>query len=167
MVLMTSWGCNLRTVIRKCSHSNRTLSVWTCNGWGSGCLASPLGTTVRSDSGTFSSMWSRNHAYSKLREPALGRAIPFAKFPEFRTREKTSVLISLLQVVNKTDTRVLWFSVKKISKKKEVFLCVLVNFMTSLKFEKNDFCQNKKCAFWIFGKNTKNSLSFRFFFVIG
>ena len=29
MVLMTSWGCNLRTVIRKCSHSNRTLSIWS------------------------------------------------------------------------------------------------------------------------------------------
>ena len=28
MVLMTSWGCNLRTVIRKYSHSNRTLSIW-------------------------------------------------------------------------------------------------------------------------------------------
>ena len=52
MVLMTSWGCNLRTVIRKCSHSNRTLSV-ACNGWGSGCLTSPLGTTVRNDLGTF------------------------------------------------------------------------------------------------------------------
>ena len=29
MVLMTSWGCNLRSVIRKCSHSNRTLSIWS------------------------------------------------------------------------------------------------------------------------------------------
>ena len=28
VVLMTSWGCNLCTVIRKCSHSNRTLSIW-------------------------------------------------------------------------------------------------------------------------------------------
>ena len=53
MVLMTSWDCNLRTVIKKCSHSNRTLSVWTYNGWGSGCLTSPLGMTVRNDSGTF------------------------------------------------------------------------------------------------------------------
>ena len=53
MVLMTSWGCNLRTVIRKCSHLNRTLSIWAYNGWGSGCLASPLGMTVRNDSGTF------------------------------------------------------------------------------------------------------------------
>ena len=52
MVLITSWGNNLRTVIRKCSYSNRTLSV-ACNGSGSGCLTSPLGTTVRSDSGTF------------------------------------------------------------------------------------------------------------------
>ena len=53
IILMTSWDSNLRTVIRKCSYSNRTLSVWTCNGWGLGCLASPLGTTMRSDSGTF------------------------------------------------------------------------------------------------------------------
>ena len=31
MVLITSWGNNLRTIIRKCSHSNRTLfarSLW-------------------------------------------------------------------------------------------------------------------------------------------
>ena len=27
MVLMTSWGSNLRTVIRKCSYSNRTLYI--------------------------------------------------------------------------------------------------------------------------------------------
>ena len=27
MVLMTSWDNNIRTVIRKCSHSNRTLFV--------------------------------------------------------------------------------------------------------------------------------------------
>ena len=53
MVLITSWDNNLRTIIRRCSHSNRTLSVWTCNGWGSGCLTSPLGTSVRNDSGTF------------------------------------------------------------------------------------------------------------------
>ena len=52
MVLMTSWGNNFRIVIRKCSHSNRTLSV-ACNGSGLGCLTSPLGTIVRSDSGTF------------------------------------------------------------------------------------------------------------------
>ena len=52
MVFITSWGNNLRTVIWKCSHSNRTLSV-ACNGSGSGCLTSPLGTTLRSDSGTF------------------------------------------------------------------------------------------------------------------
>ena len=52
MVLITSWGNNLRTVIIKCFHSNRTLSV-ACNGSRSGCLTSPLGTTVRSDSGTF------------------------------------------------------------------------------------------------------------------
>ena len=51
MVLITSWGNNLHTVIRKCSHSNRTFSV-ACNGSGSGCLTNPLGTTVRSDSGT-------------------------------------------------------------------------------------------------------------------
>ena len=51
MLLIISWGNNLRTVIRKCSHSNRTLFV-ACNGSGSGCLTSPLGTTVRSDSGT-------------------------------------------------------------------------------------------------------------------
>ena len=53
MVLMTSWGSNLCIVIRKCSHSNRTLSIWTYNGWGSGCLISPIGTAVRNDSGTF------------------------------------------------------------------------------------------------------------------
>ena len=52
MVLITSWGNNLRTVIRKCSHSNRTLSV-ACNGLRSRCLTSPLGVMVRSDSGTF------------------------------------------------------------------------------------------------------------------
>ena len=53
MVPILSWGNNLRIGIGKCSHSNRTLSVWTCNGWGLECLASPLGTTVRNDSGTF------------------------------------------------------------------------------------------------------------------
>ena len=42
MVLITSWGNNLRIVIGKCSHSNRILSIWACNGWGSGCLASLL-----------------------------------------------------------------------------------------------------------------------------
>ena len=52
MVLITSWGNNLRIVIRKCFHSNWTLSV-ACNGSGSGCLTSPLGTTVGSDSSTF------------------------------------------------------------------------------------------------------------------
>ena len=52
MVLIISWGNNLRTVIGKCSYLNRTLSV-TCNGSGSGCLTSPLGTTVRSDLSTF------------------------------------------------------------------------------------------------------------------
>ena len=51
MVLITSWGNNLRAVIKKCSHLNRTLSV-ACNGSGSRCLTSPLGTTVRSDSVT-------------------------------------------------------------------------------------------------------------------
>ena len=52
MVLITSWDNNLRTVIRKCSHLNRTLFV-AYNGSGSGCLTSPLGTTMRSDSRTF------------------------------------------------------------------------------------------------------------------
>ena len=52
MVLIHLWDNNLRTIIRKCSHSNRTLSV-ACNGSGSGCLTSPLGTTVRSDSRIF------------------------------------------------------------------------------------------------------------------
>ena len=41
MVLITSWGNKLRTVIRKCSQSNRTLSV-ACNGSGLWCLTSPL-----------------------------------------------------------------------------------------------------------------------------
>ena len=53
MVLITSWGNNLCTVIRKCSHSNRTLSIWAYNGWGSRCLTSLLGTLVRNDLGTF------------------------------------------------------------------------------------------------------------------
>ena len=52
MVLITSWGNNLHTVIRKCSHSNRTRFV-ACNGSGSRYLNSPLRMTVRSDSGTF------------------------------------------------------------------------------------------------------------------
>ena len=52
MVLITSWDNNLRTVIRKCSHSNRTFSV-AYNGSGSGCLTSPSGAIVRSDSENF------------------------------------------------------------------------------------------------------------------
>ena len=104
-------------------------------------------------------MWSRNHACRERRELALGRAIPFVKPPEFRTH--TFVLIFLLQANNKADTRVLWFSVRK------NLVFVLINFMTSLKFEKFDSCQNKKCVlnFW---KNTKkNSFSFCLFLEIG
>ena len=34
-------------------------------------------------------MWSRNHACSELREPTLGRVIPFTKLLKVRTREET------------------------------------------------------------------------------
>ena len=90
-------------------------------------------------------------------------AIPFAKFPEFRTREVTPlILIFLLQVNNKADTRVLWFSVKK--KKDLVF--VLINFMALLRFKKLTFVK-KKCVL-NFRKNTKkNSFSFCFFLEVG
>ena len=98
-------------------------------------------------------MWSRNHAYSKLRELALGRAIPFAKLPEFRTREAT-LLFSyfFLQVHNKT--RYTWVVVFY---QKFFPSCVLINLMTSLKFEKIWLLSKSKNVFWIFEKNTKKS----------
>ena len=107
-------------------------------------------------------MWSQNHACRKLREPALGRVIPFAKLPEFRTREKTSVLISLLQVVNKTDTRVLWFS------KKKDLVFVLINFMMSLGFKNSFWLIKKMCFEFLKKKETKKKgFSFCFFPEIG
>ena len=90
MVLITSWGNNLRTIIRKCSHSNRTLSV-ACNGLGSGCLTSPLGMTVRSDSRISQPKRSRNHAYSEPIHSAIGRVsrvLTHYDIPKDRTQEE-------------------------------------------------------------------------------
>ena len=90
-------------------------------------------------------MWSRNHAYRKFREPTLGRTIPFAKLSEFRTREVTPLVLIFLLQVNKTDTCVLWFSVKKQNLKK-IFSCFCGNkFSDVIKIQKFDSCQNKKC----------------------
>ena len=96
MVLITSWGNNLRTVIKKCSHLNRTLFV-DYNGSGSGCLTSPLGMIVRNDSGTFLACndVKAMHVVS-LRAKPLDRASWYIHrfYPKDRTHE--GILLPLL-----------------------------------------------------------------------
>ena len=87
-------------------------------------------------------MWSWNHAFRKLREPALGKAIPSAKLPEFRTREVTPFVLIFLLQANKADTHVLWFS-----KKEKNLVFVVINFLTSLKFENLTLVKTKKMCF--------------------
>ena len=86
-------------------------------------------------------MKSWNHAYKKPKELTLGRAIPFAKLLEFRTREVTHLVLIFLLQVNKADTHVLWFS-----KKEKTLVFVVINFLTSLKFKNLTFVKTKKCV---------------------
>ena len=100
-------------------------------------------------------MWSRNHTCRELKEPTLGRAIPFAKSSGFRKREETPLFsYFFLQVYNTTNTRVLWFFFRKkkgIIKMKKFF--VSINFTMSLRFNFL-FYLSKKCI-WISKKNAK------------
>ena len=101
-------------------------------------------------------MWSQNHACRELKELALGRAIPFEKLPEFRTREEIPLFsYFFFQVHNKTDTRVLWFSVRKFEEK-SFLVFVLINFMTVIRIRKNSFLLAKKmCSEFIKKKYQK------------
>ena len=72
----------------------------------------------------------------------------------------------LLQVDNKANTSVVVFCKKKSKKSFPVF--VLINFSTSLGFEKNSFLLVKKNVFGISEeKIQKNGFSFYFFLEIG
>ena len=110
-------------------------------------------------------MWSQNHACRELREPALGKAIPFAKLLGFRTREEIPLFsYFFLQVHNKTDTRVLWFSVRKFEKK-SFLVFVLINFTTSLGFKKF-FLTYQKDVFGISEEKIQEKMVFHSAFLL-
>ena len=111
MVLISSWGKNLRIDIGKCSHSNRTLSIWTCNGWGSGWLTSLLGTTVKNDSGIF---LARNDAEAmhivSLRAKPLDRASRYIHkfYPKDKTYEGILLPFYMLYFMIQTIARTMF-----------------------------------------------------------
>ena len=77
--------------------------------------------------------------------------MPFAKLPEFRTREGTALFSCLfLKVSDKTNTHVLWFFIRKIEKK---FFCFCVNkFYDIIRIQKKKILTNQKNVFWTFEK---------------
>ena len=152
MVIMTSQGNNLHTVIRKCSNSNRTLFV-ACNGLGSGCLTSPSRTIMRSDSEIFQPIRSQNYAYSEPICSTIARAsrvLTRYDIPKDRSRE---YFLPLLHSVRNFDRRAILFS-------RASFYCVRMT-TTAPEHAVSSFSRTKI----YFPKNNKRGFSNMFTFL--
>ena len=150
------------------SNQIKSFSFVACNGRGLRFPTNPVWTTVENNLGAFRVIQSRN----KCSDPklALDRAISFLE--KYRKLgHMKGHLYFFLQVGNKTDTRLLWFSVIikkdnwKIIKKG---LLLSINFTTSLRFEKIVSYLSNKSVFRIFEKKVqKMGFSICFFLKIG